>query len=359
MNNSDIANKRLYNQHISRAAFDKPSDVIGWFGAMQGQDYLGALWAIGLRMRHATEADIEQAIADKTIVRTWPMRGTLHFVAAADIRWLLKLMEPRAIARTAFGHRQLELDEATLAKSNKLLVRALKGGKQMTRPELASALERAGIATSNYRLSHILHHASILRLICFGPRRGKQFTFALFDEWVPTDKEIERGEALGELARRYFTSHGPATLSDFIWWSGLTTADARASLEMIKPQFIQEVYGGQTYWFPQTAPIKKDAPSKAYLLPSFDEYTVAYKDRSAVLDPAYAKLTNMGNGLFKPIVVVDGRIAGIWKREFKKTSLVIEVSLFNPQTKSNQQKIVVAANRYAEFLGIPADVSFI
>ena len=338
MTNRDIAHKRLHNQHISRPTFEKPSDVIAWLGAAQGQDYLGVLWAIGLRMQQATEASIEQAIADKTIVRTWPMRGTLHYVAAKDIRWLLKLMEPRAIASSAFRNRQLELDDATFKKSNAVLVRKLEGGKQMTRPELASALERAGISTANYRLAHILYRASILRLICFGARRGKQLTFTLFDEWVPECKTIERDEALAELAKRYFTSHGPATLNDFIWWSGLRVADARASIEMIKPQFMQEVCGGQTYWFSQSAPIKKDA-AKAYLLPPFDEYTVAYKDRSAVLDPLYTKLMNSGYGIFKPIVVVDGQIVGIWKREFKKNSLVIEVSPFNSLTKSNQQKI--------------------
>lgn len=358
MTNRDIAHQRLYNQYISRAAFEQPGDVVACLGALQGQDYLGALWAIGLRMRHATEAGIEQAIADKIIVRTWPMRGTLHFVAAADMRWLLKLMEPRAIASTAFRHRQLELDKATLTKSNSVLVRALEGGKQRTRPELAAALERAGISTGNYRMSHILHHASILRLICFGPRRGKQLTFTLFDEWVPADKEIERDEALAELARRYFTSHGPATLQDFIWWSGLMTADARDGLEMIKPQFIQEVFGGRAYWFREPAPVKKDAPSKAYLLPPFDEYTVAYKDRSAVLDPAYAKLMNTGYGIFKPVVVVDGQIVGIWKREFKKNLVAIEISLFNPLTKADQKRITVAADRYARFLGLPADISF-
>ncbi len=263
MANRDIAHQRLHNQHISRADFEKPSDVIAWLGAAQGQDYLGVLWAIGLRMRHATEASIEQAIADKTIVRTWPMRGTLHYVAAKDIRWLLKLMEPRAIASSAFRNRQLELDDATFKKSNAVLVRKLEGGKQLTRPELASALERAGISTANYRLAHILYRASILRLICFGARRGKQLTFTLFDEWVPQSKAIERDEALAELAKRYFTSHGPATLNDFIWWSGLRVADARDGLEMIKPQFMQEVARDQTYWFSQSAPIKKDS-TKAY-----------------------------------------------------------------------------------------------
>ena len=354
----NIAHQRLYNQHISRADFEKPSDVIAWLGAAQGQDYLALLWAIGLRMQHATESAIEQAIADKTIVRSWPMRRTLHYVAAADIRWLLKLMEPRALAKSVYGDRLLELDEATFAKSNKVLVSKLEGGKQLTRPELAAALERAGIRTDNYRLGHILYRASIIRLICFGARRGKQFTFALFDEWVPQSKELERDEALAELAKRYFTSHGPATLQDFLWWSGLTAGDARTGIEANKPRLIQEVIDGQTYWFPENAKVKKDA-ANAYLLPPFDEYIVAYKDRSAVFDPAYTRSLHTGNGVFKPIAVVDGQVAGIWKREVKKNVVVLSVNPFNPLTKSTQQKVARAARQYAEFLGLSADVSFV
>lgn len=357
MTNRDIAHQRLHNQHISRATFEKPGDVVQWLGALQGQDYLGALWAIGLRMRHATEAGIEQAVAGKSIVRTWPMRGTLHFVAAVDIRWLLKLMKPRIVAMTASRYRELELDDKTLARCDKVLTRELKDGKQRTRQELASAFERAGVPMVSYRLSHILHHASINGLVCFGARRGKQSTIALLDEWVPQYKSMERDEALAELTRRYFTSHGPATLNDFIWWSGLKAADARAGLEMIKPQFMQEVVNDQTYWFPEPAPIKKDS-RRVYLLPPFDEYTVAYRDRSAVIEASYVRLTNSGNGIFKPIVVIDGQIVGIWKREFRKGLVALEISLFNPLPRADRERIAVAADRYADFLGLPAEISF-
>jgi hypothetical protein len=187
MTNLDIAHQRLYNQYIALATFEKPGEVVQWLGAVQAQDYLGSLWAIGLRMNHATEADIEQAIADKTVVRTWFMRGTVHFVPGADIRWMLQLMAPRMrmISNNTLRYQRLELDDATLAKSFTVLVKALQGGKQLIRPELAATLEQAGIATGGLRLTCILHRAQSDGLICQGARRGKQFTFALLDEWVP------------------------------------------------------------------------------------------------------------------------------------------------------------------------------
>src|SRR5262250_1125569 len=130
----DIARLRLQNQRIAGATFEKPGDVVAWLGSVQAQDYLGALWAVGLRMRSAVEADIEQALANRTIIRTWPMRGTLHFVAAADIRWMLELLTPRVVANKA-QHllRQFGLDEAAFARSKELFERALQGGKQLTR----------------------------------------------------------------------------------------------------------------------------------------------------------------------------------------------------------------------------------
>src|SRR6185312_8980444 len=179
------------------------------------QDYPGALWALGLRMRSTVEADIEQAMADGAIVRTHPMRGTWHFVAAADIRWLLTLMAPGRIASNALWYRRLELDDATFVKSNTVFAKTLAGGKQLTRRELAAALEQMGISTQGLRMTFLLHRAELEGVIASGARRGKQFTFALLNELVPVSRTLERDEALAELAHRYFTSHGPATLQDF------------------------------------------------------------------------------------------------------------------------------------------------
>ncbi len=259
----NIAQQRLGNQSIAPAALLTPGEVVKKLGAMQAQDYLGALWALGLRMQRAVEADIEQAIANREIIRTWPMRGTLHFVAPEDVRWMPALLAPRILAGAARRHKQLELDEATFAHSETLFINALRNGRSLTRSEMMDVLEQACISTKGQRGYHILWWAAQNGLICFGPRQGKQHTFVLLDEWLPNSKSLSREESLAELAHRYFTGHGPATIQDYIWWSGLPAADARAGLEMVKSQLTHEELDGQTYWFSPSSP----APQTATQLP--------------------------------------------------------------------------------------------
>lgn len=352
MTRLDIADHRLYKQRIDGVAFEKPCDVVRWLGAVQAQDYTSALWAVGLRTRGATEKDVEKAIADRAIVRTWPMRRTLHFVAAADIRWMLELLTPRIVAGSMRRlYKELGLDDATFARSKKLLARAMRGGKQLSRKAIYELLERAHISTASGRGLHLLSQLAQEGFICFGTREGKQPTFALLDEWVPNAKTMARDEALAELATRYFTSHGPATLKDFVWWSGLTVLDAKAGIEMAKSRLTQEIIDGQSYWLSPATPAATDVSATVHMLPAFDEYTVAYKDRSAVLDPSYAKQVNSGNGIFAPIIVVDGRVAGIWKRTIKKDVVVITPSPFAKLNRAETRAFTAAATRYGKFLG--------
>lgn len=355
MLNLEIAHKRLANQHIASAAFERAEDVVRWFGAIQAQDYLGALWAVGLRMQNATVADVERAISAGEIVRTHPMRGTWHFVAGEDIRWLLSLTGPRMLARTAPMYRQLELDEETFARSHDVIARMLQGGKQLTRHELAAALERAGISTKGLRLTFLLMHAELEGLIVGGARRGKQFTHALLDELVPISKTLDRDEALAELARRYFTSHGPATEQDFAWWSSLTITDARAGLALNRDHLVREVINGQSYWLSPSLPTAQATTPTVYVLPPYDEYTVAYKDRSAVLDPAHIIQTR--NGIFSPIIVVNGQVVGTWARELKKDRVIFIPSLFVELNQDEMSAVAGAVERYGAFLGMPVAVA--
>ena len=356
MKNSNIPHWRLCNQRIASTTFENPAEVVGWLGAVQAQDYLGALWAVGLRTRNATETDIERALADKTIIRTWPMRGTLHFVAAADVRWMLELLTPRIIAGIARRSLLLDLDDSILARSKELIARSLEGGHQLRRDAIYKLLERARISTAGGRGLHILGRLAHDGFLCFGAREGKQQTFALLAEWAPAAKSMARDAALAELARRYFTSHGPATLQDFVWWSGLKMADARAGVEMARPHLVKEIIDDQTYWLHSSMPTAKDASPTVYLLPPFDEYTVAYKDRSAVLDPMYAKQVNAGNGIFSSVIVAGGQVVGTWKRALKKNSLVITPSPFAKLSKAETRGLGEAANRYGEFLGAPVEL---
>src|SRR4030095_13972030 len=222
----------MRQQRIGHKPFASPAATVRWFGAIQAQDYLGSLWAVGLRPRTATEASIEQAIAERSIVGTWPWLGTLHFVAAEDARWILNLCAARTLARTARRLKQEHgIDGRLIARSGKVLTDALRGGDAVSRPDLYRRLESARIATGGTRGLHLLWWHAHEGLICLGPRAGKQQTFALMDEWLPPPTPRSREESLAELARRYFTSHGPATVRDFAWWSGLAAADAEPGPE--------------------------------------------------------------------------------------------------------------------------------
>jgi hypothetical protein len=351
----DIARERLINQQIAFPTYTKPGDVVAALGAIQAQDYLGALWAIGLRLRHATEVDVKKAIADRTIIRTWAMRGTLHFVAAADVRWMLDLLAPRAIARSAGRCRQLELSTAVFLRSEKLVVKALQGGGTLTRDQTYAQLQHSRISTAGQRGIHILWRLAQEGIICFGAHAGKQPTFVLLDEWAPKARKLERDEALAELARRYFTSRGPATLQDFAWWSGLNVSDARAALEMVSSCFVEETTSGSVYWMPQNQRATTGA-AEVSLLPSFDEYLLAYKDRSASLDPRDApKIVPGKGGMYLPTVVIAGHVEGTWRRTFKKNTVVINTNFFTSPKTRKTRALMEAAERYSRFLDVPLE----
>lgn len=357
----DIGMTRLANQRIIDRPFTQPAEVVAWLGALQAQDYLGALWSIGLRMAGSriegtpqpTEALIEEVLADHTIVRTWPMRGTLHFVAAEDVCWLLQLLTPRQIKQSAGRYRQLELDEPTFAQSQAVFAKALEGGKELTRDELMQALQQAGIATTGQRGYHMLARAAQDGLICFGARIGKQQTFTLLAEWVPTSEPLPRDEALAKLAQRYFTSHGPATVYDLARWAGITVTDARRGVAGVDGTLVCETIGEQEYWLPQSKPAVVEEVEPVYLLPGFDEFVLGYGDRSAILDPAYADLICPGgNGVFSPTVVIDGQIRGTWRRTLKTKAVAVEWTPFASFTIAEEANLAAAAQRYGDFLGL-------
>ena len=285
------------------------------------------------------------------------MRGTLHLVTAEDLRWMLKFLAPRVIQRSAGLYRQAGLDSKVLAKSGKLLSTALKGEAQLTRNEIYAVLERARISTSEQRGLHILGYLAQTGLICFGPRKGKQQTFVLVDEWLPLSEIPAKEEALATLALTYFRSHGPATIHDFCWWSGLTIVEGRKAVHSIKSKLAQEFIGGNTqYILPSKQPQK--TPGQAFLLPSYDEYFVAYKDRSAVLDPKLSSsIKQLGNGIFTSPIVINGLMAGYWKRRLVKDTIMVETNTLSPMKKSTIDSIEAAARRYGKFLQMPVAVA--
>jgi len=353
---SALIQSRLHTQRLAGTLFPTPAAVVAHFGAVQGQDYLYSLWALGMRVAEATEATVEQAIAGRQIVRTWPFRGTIHYVTAADARWMVKLTSERTLRGAARRLRQLELDDETFARSRRIIVDTLQANEQVARPDLLKALDAAGVSPAGQRGYHILWYHANEGLIGIGPRQGKQQTLVLLDEWLPPASELSRDEALAELARRYFTGHGPAQLKDFIWWSSLPAAEARSGLEAAKSFLAQETIDGKEYWYDPTQPAGEMSSPTAHLLPFLDEYLIAYRDRDAFQDPAYNKLVESGNVSFHAPFLIDGRVAGIWKRTLKKERVVIEVTAFRPLGVAERDALAAAANRFGAFLGLAAEL---
>lgn len=356
---ADILALRIHNQQISETDFTNVSAITKWLGAVQAQDYAAAKWALGLRVRVSLDGDIEKAFNDGKILRTHIMRPTWHFLTPADIRWITALTAARVNAQCAFINRKMELTDAIFAKCNKIIVRALKNHNYLTRPELGMIVEKAGVAISDLRLTCIMMRAELDMIVCSGPRKGKQFTYALLKERVPDAREMKREEALKELATRYFTSHGPATEDDFVWWSGLTKTDVKAATEMAKPKLLAAKVDGKNYWYADVKQTGHGNISGTYLLPNYDEYTVAYKDRSLLMDKRIQGKTDArGNVVFNNTIMEDGLVTGTWRRTFSKDKVVIEPTVLKKPTTTRKTLIREAADRYAAFLSLKAEITW-
>ena len=357
-----IAAQRLAAQQIARRAFTRPAELVAWMGALQAQEPLAARWAVGLRLggrgAAAGAKAIEDALADGSVLRTHVMRWTWQLVTPADLHWMLPLVVPRLLARAARRHRELALDAATFRRAEAAFTQALADGAHRTRVELGAALRAAGVAPDGQRLGHLLGHAELQGLLCSGAPRGKQATWALLERRAPrAGATLTRDEALAELARRYFRSRGPATAADFAWWSGLAPAEARDGLAAVAAELASESIAGVTSWRArQASRVSAAALEDAFLLPAFDEYLVAYRDRSAVLSPGDARRINAGGGLLAPTVVVGGRIVGTWRRTLGRGVVTIALSLFGNPTPRDRARIGAAAERYGAFLGLETNI---
>jgi hypothetical protein len=356
MKHSDIARYRLAAQHITQPDFISAEAVVKYMGAMQAQDYPGALWSVALRTSSLTRRDIEAAIENRTIVRTWPMRGTLHFVAASDIRWITQLLTPRILQSAAGRERQLSLNDEVFKKARGVIAKALASVPQLERGELLIALEKAGIATENQRGYHILWRLAQEGLICFGSHIGKQPSFALLDTWIPTNEPLpDRQTSLRELAIRYFVSHGPASLKDFAGWGSMTLTDAKQAIEHAGDEIAKSLIEGEVYWH---APrLREPTNHSTLLLSGFDEFLLGYKDRSAMLElDGMQKVVPGGNGMFRPTIVVDGHVVGIWKKTAKAKEVILTLEPFVSLSAQMIKTIEDTAKRYGAFLEMPVRI---
>lgn len=353
MKASQIPHLRLASLGIAPVSQSNPAELLSRLGALQAQDYDGVKFSLGLRLG-ATAAAIEAAIAAGGILRTWPMRGTLHLVPAIDARWMLDLMTPRLHKTYQTRHSQLGLRPRELELSGEILAQALQGAT-LSREDLLARLEAGGISCLGQRGYHLLTHHAQEGLICCGPLLGKQQSFRLLSDVVPRPRVLARDEALAVLSERFYRSHGPASCEDFARWTGLTLGDARKGLSLAReryPQLAVISAEGRELWY--DAAIAPAPRKQVQLLPGFDEYLLGYKDRSAVLDPAQAQRICPGNnGVFAPTIISDGQVCGTWKRKLSKRSLQMSLSPFRELTPAEREGVAEAAAAYAAYLEAP------
>src|SRR5688572_10970792 len=343
---------RLHNQGLAGTPARRAAAVVERLCAVQAQDFIGAKWAIGLRAGGHDDAAVEKAFDRGEILRTHVMRPTWHFATPADIRWLLALTAPRIKQTSASYYRQAGLDPTTLSRAHRVLVSELEGGRFLTRAELAAALAKRGIEARGFQLGLVTFHAELEQVICSGPTRGRQLTYALFDERAPSAKARAPRDPGATLAARYFASHGPATLRDFVWWSGLTVALAKRGIAEASPALEAQEVEGLTYWASQWKTSAR-LPPATFLLPNYDEYVIAYKDRQLVRPAAGVDPAGIMNGpdAFAHPLVVDGRFAGVWRRRVSGAKTSVEVVVKVPLSPKQRKAVKTAADRLVTFSG--------
>jgi hypothetical protein len=352
----DIARQRLNRSFLINRPFTTGRDVVRALGAVQAQDYDGAKWALSQRTSGLTDDAIEREFASGAILRTHVLRPTWHFVDPADIRWMLALTAPRVMQAMASYDRKLELDAKVYRRSHAALLKALRDGAHLTRTELKVVLSKAKVGTLGVqRTAHLMMRAELESVICSGPRRGKQFTYALLDERVPPAAPLQRDEALLELTRRYFRGRSPATARDFGWWSGLAMADVRRGIDLARDKLEPVTIDDETYWI-GGEPASRPKPT-AHLLPNYDEFFIGYRDRSASgvrLDSV--KAVTGGNALIANVITMDGQLVGGWRRTLGTDRIRLDLNVLTRLSAAEQKRFVAEVRRYESFAGKAVEV---
>jgi Winged helix DNA-binding domain len=353
-----IARRRLGATRLTGPGFPSAEEAVGWHLAMQAQDYAPAKWSVGQRSRGLHDEDLDRALTEGTIVRTHVLRPTWHFVARDDLRWLLALSGPRVQQKNARRYRELGLDGRARARAEKLIVAALADGERLTRNELGEALDRGRFDRSGQRLPYLLAHCELEAVVGSGGLAGKQQTYALLEGRVPAGRRLDRDEALVELTRRYLQSHGPASVSDLSWWSGLTIRDVRSAIEGLGGEVGSEVVDGLTLW---SLSGRRSPPAEGGidLLQAYDELIVGYRESRYLGDPRAegARIAWRDRTLPSGVIFLDGRIAGHWTRRVDRDTVRIEALLYEPRRRGVAAKVDAAAQELAAFFGRPVDVT--
>ena len=345
-----IANIRSHNHQLPSTDFTKPCQIVEHFGMIQAQDFNSAKWAIGVRLSECTEELINESYNKGEILRTHVLRPTWHLITPENIRWMLELSAKRIIRSMKSRDSELGLTDEIYAKCYRIIERALEKEDCITRDGLVNVLHNAGMKVNSSQLYHVVTGAEATGIICSGVLCDNKYTYALLEKRVPAAKPLTKEESLAKLARIYFTGHGPATLQDFVWWSGLPVSEARHGLEAVRSAFVSETVNEQEYWMPDID-FMPSVVSTLHLLPAFDEYIVGYKDRTAVITSENHKKAISSNGVFRPVVVKNGRVIGLWKKTNSRKK-AIAITSFEPVDPETQQQIDRSAEKFLDLFMI-------
>lgn len=350
MTHPEIALLRMASQKILKTNFHEPQEIVNHLGAMQAQDYTMAKWAIGSRC-DATEKSIEEAINSGKIIRTHILRPTWHFVSAEDIHWMMDLSGPQVKKIILSAAKKYDLDEKKLKKINASIEKILLNNKSLTREEIIRELGFKKETDQNFSSTLIMGYAELDGLVCNGNMKGRQITYSLLEEKVPKTKtKLTKEEGLAKLAKRYFESHGPATLPDFTWWSGFPATTAKLAVLSVESELDSVEVDGKKYWFKKGLTSELNAPKKIHFLPSFDEILISYKTREITIAKEHQANAFTNNGIFWPIIIENEKVIGIWKRSLKKEHTKIETSFFESISQKKKALVLEAIKPFENYL---------
>ena len=346
---------RVRSLLLDDAEARSPLEIAQWHGAMQAQDAASGHWSLGVRSRGLRESDVLASFERGDIVRTWPMRGTIHIVPGEDVTWLLDLTSARSISASARRRGELGLADAMVNKAAAVLADAVAGRRCITRAEAFAVLDDAGLEVSAQRGYHMLWYASQVGAICIGPQRGTDQTFVSIGDWAPPQIRRSREDALATLLFRFVRSHGPVPLRDFAGWTGLTLGDARAAARAndgrirALPSEHGEMFATHEL---MESMLASPPPAHAVLtLPGYDEFMLGYKERSLQVPPgAMEQIVPGNNGIFRATVIAKGQVIGTWARSMRADRVLVDLTMLRSLNGRERTQLTAALERYAAFV---------
>lgn len=342
---------RMLNQQLLSPLYERPEDIVAWQGAMQAQDYNYFRWAIGIRQRTPQLVGLQEAFAKAELLRLHLLRCTVQVVSQTDIGWLLPLCKERNLRTLQSWHKSINVSfsESYFEEITRAMQELLAGGKSLPKKVIAERLTSLGFLLDDRLLTSLLVRMEIEGLLCSGEMQGREATWALLSERVPTICSLTPDEALKQLALKYFRSHSPASLEDFVWWSGLPKAQCRKALTLIANEIEETKVEEETMYLYHNTPDCSDYAGMVLLLPPYDEYLIGYKSRWVALEKKHTAKAHNNFGIFKPVILHEGRVVGNWKASIDKQGENLTIDFFAEKSKIGKQSLQGAVNQFVEF----------